>query len=83
MLLNTLNEIKIGTTVHVVLYRPEIPYNTGNIIRLCANVGAELHLIRRNFLQDFFKGGFAVDDHLEAAVPEGGHPGIDGDFLNF
>jgi len=45
MLLNTLNEIKIGTTVHVVLYRPEIPYNTGNIIRLCANVGAELHLI--------------------------------------
>ena len=32
--------------MHIVLYRPEIPYNTGNIIRLCANVGAELHLIR-------------------------------------
>ncbi len=31
---------------HIVLYRPEIPYNTGNIIRLCANIGAELHLIR-------------------------------------
>ena len=31
---------------HVILYKPEIPYNTGNIIRLCANVGAELHLIR-------------------------------------
>lgn len=29
----------------VVLYEPEIPPNTGNIIRLCANVGAELHLI--------------------------------------
>lgn len=30
----------------VVLFEPEIPPNTGNIIRLCANVGAELHLIR-------------------------------------
>ncbi len=29
----------------VVLYEPEIPPNTGNIIRLCANVGAELHLV--------------------------------------
>ncbi|MDX1527591.1 MAG: tRNA (cytidine(34)-2'-O)-methyltransferase [Gammaproteobacteria bacterium] len=31
---------------HVVLYQPEIPPNTGNIIRLCANTGACLHLIR-------------------------------------
>ena len=30
---------------HVVLYQPEIPPNTGNIIRLCANAGAALHLI--------------------------------------
>ena len=30
---------------HIVLYQPEIPPNTGNIIRLCANVGAHLHLI--------------------------------------
>jgi tRNA (cytidine/uridine-2'-O-)-methyltransferase len=30
---------------HVVLYEPEIPPNTGNIIRLCANTGARLHLI--------------------------------------
>lgn len=30
---------------HVVLYEPEIPPNTGNIIRLCANAGAHLHLI--------------------------------------
>jgi tRNA (cytidine/uridine-2'-O-)-methyltransferase len=29
----------------VILYRPEIPPNTGNIIRLCANTGARLHLI--------------------------------------
>ncbi len=31
---------------HVVLFQPEIPPNTGNIIRLCANCGANLHLIR-------------------------------------
>lgn len=30
---------------HVVLYEPEIPPNTGNIIRLCANTGCQLHLI--------------------------------------
>lgn len=30
----------------VILYQPEIPPNTGNIIRLCANTGAQLHLIR-------------------------------------
>jgi tRNA (cytidine/uridine-2'-O-)-methyltransferase len=30
---------------NVVLYEPEIPPNTGNIIRLCANSGARLHLI--------------------------------------
>ena len=31
---------------NVVLYEPEIPQNTGNIIRLCANTGASLHLIK-------------------------------------
>jgi tRNA (cytidine/uridine-2'-O-)-methyltransferase len=31
---------------HIVLYQPEIPPNTGNIIRLSANTGARLHLIR-------------------------------------
>ncbi len=30
---------------HVVLYQPEIPPNTGNIIRLCANTGSRLHLL--------------------------------------
>ena len=32
--------------LHIVLFQPEIPPNTGNIIRLCANTGAQLHLIR-------------------------------------
>ena len=31
--------------LHIVLYQPEIPPNTGNIIRLCANTGTCLHLI--------------------------------------
>ncbi|MBS0589581.1 MAG: tRNA (uridine(34)/cytosine(34)/5-carboxymethylaminomethyluridine(34)-2'-O)-methyltransferase TrmL [Proteobacteria bacterium] len=40
--------------LHVVLYQPEIPPNTGNAIRLCANSGACLHLIRPL--------GFELDD---------------------
>ena len=31
--------------LHVILFEPEIPPNTGNIIRLCANTGARLHLV--------------------------------------
>lgn len=38
----------------IVLYEPEIPANTGNIIRLCANTGAHLHLIQPL--------GFILDD---------------------
>ncbi|MCZ6643447.1 MAG: tRNA (uridine(34)/cytosine(34)/5-carboxymethylaminomethyluridine(34)-2'-O)-methyltransferase TrmL [Gammaproteobacteria bacterium] len=41
-------------TLKVVLYEPEIPPNTGNVIRLCANTGAELHLIEPL--------GFQLDD---------------------
>lgn len=40
--------------IDVVLYEPEIPQNTGNIIRLCANTGAQLHLIHPL--------GFTLDD---------------------
>jgi tRNA (cytidine/uridine-2'-O-)-methyltransferase len=36
---------KIPTMFHIVLFEPEIPPNTGNIIRLCANTGAKLHLV--------------------------------------
>jgi len=39
---------------HVVLFEPEIPGNTGNSIRLCANTGATLHLIKPL--------GFRLDD---------------------
>ena len=39
---------------NIILYQPEIPPNTGNIIRLCANTGANLHLIKPM--------GFALED---------------------
>lgn len=32
--------------IHIILYTPKIPNNTGNAIRLCANTGAKLHLIK-------------------------------------
>ena len=40
--------------LHVILHHPEIPPNTGNVIRLCANTGAALHLVRPL--------GFELDD---------------------
>jgi tRNA (cytidine/uridine-2'-O-)-methyltransferase len=46
--------------MHIVLVEPEIPGNTGNIARLCAATGCELHLVRPL--------GFSVDDrHLKRA----------------
>ncbi|ANO52857.1 tRNA (cytidine(34)-2'-O)-methyltransferase [Woeseia oceani] len=39
---------------HLILYQPEIPPNTGNIIRLCANTGTALHLVEPL--------GFTLDD---------------------
>ena len=35
----------MSAVFHLILYQPQIPPNTGNVIRLCANVGAELHLV--------------------------------------
>lgn len=32
--------------IHIVLFQPKMPSNTGNIIRLCANTGASLHLVK-------------------------------------
>lgn len=45
---------------HIVLVHPEIPPNTGNVIRLCANTGCTLHLIEPL--------GFSMDDkHMRRA----------------
>lgn len=41
-------------TIHIVLVAPKMPSNTGNIIRLCANSGAQLHLVQPL--------GFELDD---------------------
>jgi tRNA (cytidine/uridine-2'-O-)-methyltransferase len=44
----------------IILYQPEIPPNTGNIMRVCANTGCRLHLVRPL--------GFSISDrHLERA----------------
>ena len=43
-----------NTMLHVVLVEPEIPPNTGNVIRLCANTGCRLHLVHPL--------GFEMDD---------------------
>ena len=46
--------------LNILLYKPLIPHNTGNIIRLCVNIGANLHLIRPY--------GFELDNkHLRRA----------------
>jgi tRNA (cytidine/uridine-2'-O-)-methyltransferase len=44
----------LNKLIHIILFEPEIPPNTGNIIRLCANTGAQLHLVRPL--------GFELDD---------------------
>lgn len=44
------------TMFHIILYQPQIPPNTGNIMRLCANIGARLHLIEPL--------GFRLEDRL-------------------
>lgn len=44
----------LATMFHIVLYQPEIPPNTGNVMRLSANIGCHLHLIR--------PFGFDLDD---------------------
>ncbi len=41
---------------HIVLHAPEIPPNTGNVIRLAANTGCDLHLVEPL--------GFTMDDKL-------------------
>ena len=67
---------------HIVLFEPEIPPNTGNVIRLCANTGATLHLIKplgfrlddkslqRSALDYHDLASVKVHAHLEACLDE-------------
>lgn len=66
--------------IDIILHQPEIPPNTGNVIRLCANTGARLHLVRplgfdmddrqlRRAGLDYHEyARVAVHDSLEAAL---------------
>lgn len=61
---------------HVILYQPEIPPNTGNIIRLCANTGCRLHLIEPlGFELDRSSVRRAGLDYAELAILRS-YPGI-------
>ncbi len=65
---------------HIVLYEPEIPPNTGNIIRLCANTGMQLHLIHPLAfeLDDARLKRAGLDYHEYASVQE--HANLDAFF---
>ncbi|MBJ7575349.1 tRNA (cytidine(34)-2'-O)-methyltransferase [Luteimonas sp. MC1828] len=68
--------------IDIILFQPEIPPNTGNVIRLCANTGARLHLVRplgfdlddrqlRRAGLDYHEyARLAVHDTLDAALAE-------------
>ncbi len=62
----------MGAMFHIVLYQPEIPPNTGNIIRLCANTGCQLHLVHPlGFsLQEKALRRAGLDYHEWAAIRE-------------
>ncbi|MPV86536.1 tRNA (cytidine(34)-2'-O)-methyltransferase [Ostreibacterium oceani] len=56
-------------TIHVALYQPKIPQNTGNIIRFCANTGIQLHLIHPlGFVWDDKRLARAGMDYIEYAT---------------
>jgi len=61
--------------LHIVLFQPEIPPNTGNVIRLAANTGAQLHLVEplgfRMDAKDLRRAG--LDYHETASIKL--HPG--------
>lgn len=55
-LLNKASKGKCRVSLHIVLYQPEIPANTGNIARTCLGTGTTLHLIHPL--------GFSTDDKM-------------------
>ena len=60
---------------HIVLYQPEIPPNTGNVIRLAANTGAQLHLVEplgfRMDSKELRRAGLDYHEYVSVKV----HPG--------
>lgn len=68
--------------LNIILYQPEIPPNTGNIIRLCANAGVQLHLVHPlGFaLEDKKLRRAGLDYHEFASVKE--HASLDAALLD-
>ena len=64
--------------LHIVLYQPEIPGNTGNVIRLAANTGAQLHLVEplgfRMDAKDLRRAGLDYHEYASVKVHAGWEP---------
>lgn len=64
--------------LHIVLYQPEIPGNTGNVIRLAANTGAQLHLIEplgfRMDAKELKRAGLDYHEYASVKVHAGWEP---------
>ena len=64
--------------LHIVLYQPEIPGNTGNVIRLAANTGAQLHLVEplgfRIDAKDLRRAGLDYHEYASVKVHAGWEP---------
>ena len=64
--------------LHIVLYEPEIPGNTGNVIRLAANTGARLHLVEplgfRMDAKDLRRAGLDYHEYASVKVHAGWEP---------
>jgi tRNA (cytidine/uridine-2'-O-)-methyltransferase len=77
--------VRAGVPLHIALVEPEIPPNTGNVARLCAATGAQLHLIEplgfriddrelKRAGLDYWKHlGVAVHESLDAFLTATGH----------
>lgn len=64
--------------LHIVLYQPEIPGNTGNVIRLAANTGAQLHLVEplgfRMDAKDLRRAGLDYHEYANVKLHAGWEP---------
>ena len=64
--------------LHIVLYQPEIPGNTGNVIRLAANTGAQLHLVEplgfRMDAKDLRRAGLDYHEYASVKLHAGWKP---------
>lgn len=67
-----MNSVHDRGMFHIVLFQPEIPQNAGNVIRLCANTGCRLHLIRplgfRMDQRELRRAGLDYHEHADVAV---------------